>query len=384
MLLIATADAQERGFYQYVLDSFDFQSYSRMQAKHLAKNSARGALKYLDLPQWLESRYRYVTNLQLDRCDPLQILDIGCGPGHFGYICAYFGHKVIGLDQPGNDIFKDLVEQLGLTRIVQAVRPATPLPDMPRCDLVTAFHATFFRKPGGELFNLAEWRFFFDDLIRNRMTDQGRIHFILDSLENTSGLHVHDQAFINFIEQSGGRVRRQVVFFDDVRKCPSPWLLPAKILESGDAKEIAEAIGVLVDSGRSDLTAGLANEGCSILLSSGDPKITRMAVSALAKTGNIDLVDMTKLQESEDASCIADTIGVMMDSGRSDLAAKLADQTRDRLAASQDPRIIRLGISALIEGKKIDAAADLERRSHEILNDDRLSRALANLRALQK
>ena len=72
----------------------------------------------------------------------------------------------------------------GWNAIGEPVQPATPLPVTPRCNYVTAFHAPFFKKRNKkQLFNLSEWEFFFEDLIRNHMAEHGKIYFLPDDVK---------------------------------------------------------------------------------------------------------------------------------------------------------------------------------------------------------
>jgi SAM-dependent methyltransferase len=222
-LLNETKDIKERQFYEYMLDTFDFGKYEEIQAKYLPLKSESGALgsaKYLRLAHYMKLRYKYVIDLKLDSIQPLNILDIGCGPGHFGYICKYFGHKVIGLDLPDTTVYTDIIELLGMERICFAIRPDVPLIETRKFDYVTAFHALFFRVNNyGErkkLFSLDNWKFFFTDLIKNHMADHGKIYLRLNNIREIEGLHFHDTEFINYIENNGGKVKGNHIIIEDI------------------------------------------------------------------------------------------------------------------------------------------------------------------------
>lgn len=301
-LLDNTSDQKQQQFYQHVLDTFDFQGHTEIQAKHLAKRTREGGLKWFDLAHYLKLRYEYVVELGLDQGPPLQILDIGCGPGHFGYVCQYFGHEFTGLDVPDADIYTDLTQLFGVKRIVEAVQPATPLPPTPKVDLVTAFHALFFRKKGKQLFTLAEWQFFMEDLITNHVKERGKIHFLLDNPQKCDGLHVTDQEFIDFMVAHEGEVHGRNVIFKDVSQCPTIWLDPVKLVNSGNAEAIADGIRVMVEVGRIQPAANLAIESRDILLHSRNPLFIRAGIRALLEAGESNAAyNLTR--KAQDALC---------------------------------------------------------------------------------
>ena len=284
-LIKKTEDKTERKFYQYVLEQFDFKRFAQIQAAHSVESSSRGWLKFLDFPHYLTLRYQYVRDLGLDRCEPLRILDLACGPAHFGYICQYFGHEVTCLDVPDDRIFNDMVALLGVTRIAEAIMPAKPLPPTPKFDLITSFHATFHRKKGNTLFTAAEWIFFLEDLISNHTSVNAKVVLQLDRLPNSEGLHVFDQKFSDLISRHGGEVRQgRVVCFDDVSNCPSQWLTPSRLVSSGDEEVIADAIRLLLDVGRTNSAVQLAEAAGSKICSSSRPECGAQVVRAFVES----------------------------------------------------------------------------------------------------
>ena len=286
-----TDDPVERCFYESVLDTFDFPRHATLQAAHLAAGSTRGILKYLDLPYQLWTKYSYVTGFGLDRPPSRRLLDIGSGAGHFAFICRYFGHHVHCLDVASADVFNDLVALFGLPRTAIPVQAATPLPPTPPSDLVTAFHATFFRKGGKALFTLAEWRFFFQDLIRHHVALHGRIHLWLSRLRDVDGFPTEDEAFVAMVDAGGGRVHKRHVVFDDVGRCPDDWLTADTALALGDAAAIADAARVLLTAGEAGEAAAIAAAAWPRWVGARDAGALRLALRALLAAGAGDLLD---------------------------------------------------------------------------------------------
>ena len=84
--------------------------------------------------------------LGLDKSPPLDILDIGIGPGYFLYVCQQLGHRCVGIDRPGDYPFWQAVRQwLGVRNVVEhTIEPHKLLPKtLGTFDLVTAFRAQF-------------------------------------------------------------------------------------------------------------------------------------------------------------------------------------------------------------------------------------------------
>ena len=57
--------------------------------------------KYVDWEKCLRDASHTALRLKLHLGPPLRILDIGCGPGYFAWVCSHYGHHVTGLDFPG-------------------------------------------------------------------------------------------------------------------------------------------------------------------------------------------------------------------------------------------------------------------------------------------
>jgi SAM-dependent methyltransferase len=95
-----------------------------------------------------------------------RVLDLGCGSGYFQLVCEHFGHKAVGLDLDDDPFFNDVIEYLGLERVIHVIKPFQPLPRIEGgpFDAVTAFMTCFNRYSDGAPWQTDEWSYFIDDL----------------------------------------------------------------------------------------------------------------------------------------------------------------------------------------------------------------------------
>lgn len=224
----AARDGKEQAFYAHVLHTLDFDAYAEMQTKHLEEHgSGSSRVKWLDLAHYLRVRYSYVVALGLDQRPPLRLLDIACGPGHFGYICRFFGHDVLGIDVPGNEVLNDLIDVLAVPRVATPIKPKTPLPDIGRFDYVTAFHANFHWHKHYGLFNYADWALFMEDLLNQHLTAHGQVYLHMNDTLSRPGVDLEDAAFAEFVAAHGGcMLERRTIVIDDAALCPKRWQAP--------------------------------------------------------------------------------------------------------------------------------------------------------------
>lgn len=210
---VPRSDAERRILDHYAR-TMDFAGFRALQGRHLALRSKPA--KYLDFTTWLRARLEVVEALDLIESPPLRILDLGCGPSHFGLACRVLGHDVTGVDLPDNALYNDLVAFFDVRRVAQPISAGRALvEEVGRdFDLVTAFSANFFQKPDGTLFTESEWRFFFEDL-STRLRPGGRVYFKLNPLRDHEGMHPEDAEFASMIESLGGTASGVIVRFDD-------------------------------------------------------------------------------------------------------------------------------------------------------------------------
>lgn len=170
-------------YFQYILGITDYDEYRRVQLKHLNGSYSgirRNELKYLNSAKWLYAKYVLARRIGLHQSSTKNVLDIGCGPGHFQLACQYFGHITTGIDmrlQPRDGVsthlYDDLYALWGLDRHTYSVRSSQLLPALgAKFDLVTAFMICF-SSTRGEPWTPDDWRIFLGDLRDNQLTKNG-------------------------------------------------------------------------------------------------------------------------------------------------------------------------------------------------------------------
>ena len=138
--------------------------------------------KYFNAQYWLQQNVRRALYLGLNRRPPMDVLDIGAGFGYFPYVAKFYGHRVIGIDLPGDTLFNKAAEFLGIDRRDYTIKPKTKMPAYKtdnkkvRFDFVTAFQVCFNGHIEGEIWDAEEWDFFLEDLFKNHMKENGKVY----------------------------------------------------------------------------------------------------------------------------------------------------------------------------------------------------------------
>jgi SAM-dependent methyltransferase len=137
--------------------------------------------RFEDANYWIGVNVKRAQDLWLDRTPPLRVLDLGCGPGYFLYICRLFGHEGLGLDQEGDPLLREMMSMFNLRRVISRIDPGAPLPDLPqKFDLVTAHRVCFHRIRGDDSADHKEWspddwKFFINDIRTRFLEPDGRL-----------------------------------------------------------------------------------------------------------------------------------------------------------------------------------------------------------------
>ena len=76
-----------------ILATIDKAELVRLREHYPYRPNARKINAYEDANYWVGVNVKRVQDLWLDRSPPLDILDLGCGPGYFLYLCRLFGHE---------------------------------------------------------------------------------------------------------------------------------------------------------------------------------------------------------------------------------------------------------------------------------------------------
>ncbi len=196
------ANEERVRLWEYVRKNVDPATFARIQKKYLVDKAPPNAdfvqsehgsyfLKYIDPVTWFESKLSSAIHIGLDRSPPLDLLDIGTGPGHFPFVARFYGHRVSALDVPPEvhaaaepRLYDDLCAMYGVTRTPFWITPTGRLPEIGKFDLVTGFMAAFNRSPiegqdGWRPWTSAEWTSFLRECNERWMKPDGRIHLTL-------------------------------------------------------------------------------------------------------------------------------------------------------------------------------------------------------------
>lgn len=194
----------------------DWSALERLDAAH-PKGSER---KYLDARKWLARKLDAALLLGLEQGPPLDILDLGTGPGHFPFVAQHFGHRVIALDLPGIPLYDALCGWLGVEKHDVCVEARRPLPDFGRrFDLVTAFMLGFNTKADGTLFDLSDWAWFLDDVRDRQLKPGGRLLLKMIRQVEREGPKYGDPALMELFAARGARFldKERYAIFEPLR-----------------------------------------------------------------------------------------------------------------------------------------------------------------------
>jgi SAM-dependent methyltransferase len=176
-----------------------------------APASWRHYAKYLDLEKYLELNIRRVQDLNLHLQPPKEILDIGCGGGFFLYVAQAQGHRGLGFDTGGVPVFDELVDLLGVERVIYRIEAHEPMPDFGRkFDLITAFSTAFHGgKDNSWRWGAPEWEFLINDLEKH-LKPGGQIFF---GLNPAYGGEYYTPEILDVFLRRGAQVERENVLF---------------------------------------------------------------------------------------------------------------------------------------------------------------------------
>ena len=74
-----------------ILGTIERAELVRLREGYPYRSNARKINAYEDANYWVGVNVKRIQDLWLDRSPPLHILDLGCGPGYFLYLCRMFG-----------------------------------------------------------------------------------------------------------------------------------------------------------------------------------------------------------------------------------------------------------------------------------------------------
>ena len=195
-----------------ILATIDRAELERLRERYPYRPNARRINAYEDAAYWIGVNVKRIQDLWLDRSPPLQILDLGCGPGYFLYLTRLFGHQALGLDPDDEPFFRGTTKHFGVRRVVARIQPQTPLPDLgKKFDLVTGHRVCFHRiaraENGGWLeWSPVDWEFFINDVRTRFLKPDGRL--LLEFNRRQDGSSFFTEEWRDFFEAQGARILR--------------------------------------------------------------------------------------------------------------------------------------------------------------------------------
>jgi SAM-dependent methyltransferase len=202
-----------------VIETIDPVGFEQIRQRYAANNPTDDWRKYLDLDRWITINIRRVRDIQLDLARRKRILDLGCGAGYFLYIAQLLGHTGLGLDLDRVRMFTEITSLLGVRRVIQRIRAFRPLPDLGRkFDLITAFMICFNNHRQGNLWGVAEWNSFLDDLARH-LAPRGRVWL---ELNRESDGTLYTPELKEFFQKRGAQIDEHKIMFNSGLLEPAP------------------------------------------------------------------------------------------------------------------------------------------------------------------
>jgi SAM-dependent methyltransferase len=203
---------------QAIIDTIDRNKFEEIYARYAVDDPGENWPKYLDLPRWIDININRIRTVGLDTPAHKRVLDLGCGAGYFAYIAQLLGHDVVGLDIDQLRMFADSTRMLGVRRVIWRVRPLVPLPDLgEKFDVVTAFMICFNNHKMPDLWSVAEWEFFLDDLARH-LKPRGRV-WLEFNMEWDGSFYTPELR--DYFESRGAKIDNQKVVFNSGVRAPA-------------------------------------------------------------------------------------------------------------------------------------------------------------------
>jgi len=195
-----------------ILGTIDRTELQKLREQYPYRPNARRINAYDDAAYWIGVNVKRAQDLWLDCSSPLQILDLGCGPGYFLYLCRLFGHDAVGFDPADDPFFTGTTEFFKVRRVIGRIEPQTPLPDLgKRFDLVTGHRVCFHRvartQKGDWLeWTLGDWEFFINDIRTRFLKPNGRL--LLEFNRRQDGSSFFTAELRAFFDSQGARIFR--------------------------------------------------------------------------------------------------------------------------------------------------------------------------------
>jgi SAM-dependent methyltransferase len=194
-----------------VIETIDPVAFEQIRQRYAAGNPTEDWRKYLDLDRWITINIRRIRDIELDLARRKRILDLGCGAGYFLYIAQLLGHTGFGLDLDRVPMFAEITSLLRVRRVIQRIRAFHPFPDLGgKFDLITAFMICFNSHRRPNLWGVAEWNFFLDDIAKH-LAPRGRVWL---ELNRESDGTLYTPELKEFFQKRGARIDEHKIMFN--------------------------------------------------------------------------------------------------------------------------------------------------------------------------
>src|ERR1041384_7071991 len=144
--------------------TIDREKFQEIYDRYAMENPGDEWPKYLEIQPWMEINLKRVRELGLDLGGRKRGLDIGRG------------REVLGMDLDETAGFTEMIDLLGVKRVIWRIEAYQPLPDLGRkFDVITAHMICFNGHKSDKLWKISEWEFFLDDLAANQLEPGGQV-----------------------------------------------------------------------------------------------------------------------------------------------------------------------------------------------------------------
>jgi SAM-dependent methyltransferase len=194
-----------------VIETIDSVAFEQIRQRYAGSNPTEDWRKYLDLDRWITINIRRIRDIELDLARRKRILDLGCGAGYFLYIAQLLGHRGFGLDLDRIPMFAEITSLLDVHRVIQRIRAFHPLADLAgKFDLITAFMICFNSHRRPNLWGVAEWNFFLDDIAKH-LAPRGRVWL---ELNRESDGTLYTPELKEFFQKRGATIDEHKIMFN--------------------------------------------------------------------------------------------------------------------------------------------------------------------------
>jgi SAM-dependent methyltransferase len=202
-----------------ITQTIDREKFQQIYDRYAMQDPGDEWPKYLEIERWMEINLKRVRDLGLDLGGRKRVLDIGCGTGYFLYICQFLGHDALGMDLDEEPGFRDMVNLLGVKRVIWRIEAYQPLPKLGgKFDVITAHMICFNGHKSDKLWKIPEWEYFLDDLAANQLTPGGQVGLELNREYDDS---LYTPELKAYFEARGAEVHTQRVHFNPLLPAPA-------------------------------------------------------------------------------------------------------------------------------------------------------------------